>query len=221
MHEHLLRGDGDGIAQFVLPSFLDESRDDDDEAATAFALERLPAEPFLLYVGAFRRIKGIDALFDAYGQLHDPPPLVMVGSFCADGPSELPPNVTALAKIPHAAVMAAWERALFGVMPSLLPEPLGSVVHEAMSRGKPVIGTTPSGHSDMIVDGETGLLVPPGDVFALRRAMETLLAHPDRRERMGRAARERAQQFEAANVLPNIFQAVDSVAESHRGSRTR
>ena len=221
IHEHLLCGDGAGVAQFVLPSFLDESCDDGDEVATASALERLPTEPFLLYVGAFRRIKGVDALLDAYAQLHDPPPLVMIGSFCADGPSKLPPDVTTLAKIPHAAVMAAWERALFGVMPSLLPEPLGSVVYEAMSRGKPVIGTVPSGHADMIVDGETGVLVPPGNVIALRRAMESLLDDPRRRERMGRAARQRAQQFAAANVLPSVFQAFDSVAASRRGSPTR
>ena len=40
-------------------------------------LGRLPPEPFILYVGAFRRIKGIDDLFDAYRRLDKPPPLVL------------------------------------------------------------------------------------------------------------------------------------------------
>lgn len=53
-----------------------------------------------------------------------------------------------LEKVPHRAVMAIWERSLFGVIPSLAVEPLGSVVYEGMSRGKAVIGTTPGGHTE-------------------------------------------------------------------------
>jgi glycosyltransferase involved in cell wall biosynthesis len=219
MNEHLIGAETQRpVAQFVLPSFLDESCDAVDGDAVTLALERLPDEPFLLYVGAFRAIKGVNALLEAYAQLADPPPLVMIGSYGWDGPSEFPSNVTTLAKVPHAAVMAAWDRALFGVMPSLLPEPFGSVVHEAMSRGKPVIGTTPGGHCDMIVDGENGLLVSPGDVRALRRAMEFLLADPERRARMGRAAQERAREFSADNVLPRFFEAFASVTSRDEGA---
>ena len=58
---------------------------------------------------------------------------------------------------------------------------------KGMSRGKAVIGTTPGGHTDMIVDGVTGLLVPPGDVDALRAAMQTLLDDPELCVRFGRA----------------------------------
>ncbi len=62
--------------------------------------------------------------------------------------------------------MAAWDRAMFGVMPSLWPEPFGATVAEGMNRGKPVIGTTLGGHVDMIGE-DAGLLVPQGDVGAL------------------------------------------------------
>ena len=78
---------------------------------------------------------------------------------------------------------------MFGVAPSLWPEPFGSVVHEGMSRGRALIGTTPGGHADMIEHGVTGLLVPAGDAAALREAMRSLIAH----RRPARAPRRRRE----------------------------
>jgi glycosyltransferase involved in cell wall biosynthesis len=90
------------------------------------------------------------------------------------------------------------------VLPSLWPEPLGSVVYEGMSRGNAVIGTTPGGHTDMIVHGETGFLVPPGDVAALVDAMQRLIAQPDLCERFGEAGRTRSTLFTAGVVVPQF-----------------
>ena len=42
---------------------------------------------------------------------------------------------TVLEDVPHPTVMAMWDRAMFGVFPTRIPEALGNVVHEAMSRG--------------------------------------------------------------------------------------
>ncbi len=92
------------------------------------------------------------------------------------------------------------------MIPSLWPEPLGSVVYEGMSRGKAVIGTTPGGHTDMIVDGVTGLLVPPGDVDALRTAMQTLLDDPELCVRYGQAGQERGRMFTAEVNVPRFEQ---------------
>jgi glycosyltransferase involved in cell wall biosynthesis len=102
----------------------------------------------------------------------------------------------------HGAVMSIWDRCLFGVAPSLWPEPLGLVVHECMSRGKPAIGTEPGGHTDMIVHGETGLLVPSGDAQALAVAMQALLDDPEERMRLGAAARRRSLLATPNVVLP-------------------
>ena len=102
--------------------------------------------------------------------------------------------------------MAAWERCLFGVIPSLWPEPLGSVVYEGMSRGKAVIGTTPGGHADMIVPGKTGLLVPSGDIDALTQAMKNLISQPELRDRLGAAARERSMLYTASVAVPQFEQ---------------
>ena len=63
---------------------------------------------------------------------------------------------------------------------------------EAMAHGRPVVATAVGGLRDLVVDGETGLLVPPGDVAALRAALERLLADGELRRRLGAAARDRA-----------------------------
>ena len=64
---------------------------------------------------------------------------------------------------------------------------------EAMAHGRPVVASAVGGLRDLVVDGETGLVVPPGDVAALRAALERLLADPELRRRLGAAARERAR----------------------------
>ena len=85
-----------------------------------------------------------------------------------------------------------YERAAVVVCPSHR-EGYGVVCAEAMAHGRPVVASAVGGLSDLVVDGETGLLVPPGDVAALRSALERLLGDPELRERLGRAARERAR----------------------------
>ena len=167
-------------------------------------LAELPDTPFLLFIGALRRVKGVEELLAAYALLVDPPPLVLLGTIERDSPRAFPPGVHVLTDFPHDAVMVACERCLFGVMPSLWPEPFGTVVCEVMSCGKPVIGTKPGGHTDLILDGRTGFLVPAGDVRALSDAMRRLISDPTLRERLGKAARKHASQFTAGVSLPRI-----------------
>jgi glycosyltransferase involved in cell wall biosynthesis len=190
-----------GAPSVVIPNFhVDEADAPVDEELLA----RLPKEPFILFVGAFRRLKGVDELIAAHQRLDDPPPLVMVGIRTPDTPDSFPAGVTALTAVPHGTVMAMWERALFGVFPSKWPEPLATVVHEAMSNGLPVIGTTPGGHEDMIDDGETGFLVPGGDSVALAAAMARLIDDAALRERLGREAKLRASRFTREAVVPQL-----------------
>jgi glycosyltransferase involved in cell wall biosynthesis len=100
--------------------------------------------------------------------------------------------------------MAAWDRALLGVVPSVGAETFGNVVTEAMSRGRAVIASRLGGIVDIIEDGESGLLVPPGDDVALAAAIQRLIEDPLTRERLGEAARVRARRFSAAAVLPRF-----------------
>jgi glycosyltransferase involved in cell wall biosynthesis len=73
-------------------------------------------------------------------------------------------------------------------------EGLPLVVLEAMAQGKPVVATAVGGTPELVVDGETGVLVPPGDVEALRRALAGVLADPERARAMGEAGRRRVRE---------------------------
>ncbi len=64
---------------------------------------------------------------------------------------------------------------------------------EAMAGGRPVVATDVGGVRELVVDGETGLIVPPGDPEALAHALAELLADPERRARLGAAGQTRAR----------------------------
>jgi len=73
-------------------------------------------------------------------------------------------------------------------------EGMPNAVLEAMATGLPVVATAVGGTPEVVVDGVTGLLVPPRDPVALAQAIERLLADPELRHRMGQAGRERVEQ---------------------------
>jgi glycosyltransferase involved in cell wall biosynthesis len=78
------------------------------------------------------------------------------------------------------------------VNPSTQPEGLGQVIIEAMMSGKPVIASASGGPVDLIEDGRTGRLVPPGDGAALAGALDDMLRDPQEAAAMGRRGRARA-----------------------------
>jgi len=80
------------------------------------------------------------------------------------------------------------------VLPSVA-EPFGLVLLEAMALGKPVIATCAGGPREIVIEGETGLLVPPSQPPALAAAILDLLADPEKRGRLGRNGRRRYQEF--------------------------
>ncbi len=74
-----------------------------------------------------------------------------------------------------------------------LAEGLGVATLKAAAAGVPVVGFDAGGLPEAVIDGETGILVPTEDVDALRKAIVTLIAHEDVRQRMGGAGRQRMQ----------------------------
>lgn len=87
-------------------------------------------------------------------------------------------------------------------LPVLDGEGLSRAVIEAMAYGVPAIVTPVGGNTELIVDGECGLVVPVGDVDALAAAMERLYDEPDTRRQMGRAARARiADEFRSSDTI--------------------
>lgn len=78
-------------------------------------------------------------------------------------------------------------------VPSEPVEALPRVIMEGMSYGLPVVATRVNGVPEMVVAGETGFMIDVGDVAALACRLEELLRDPALRERLGRAARARAE----------------------------
>ncbi len=148
------------------------------------AMVGAPDEPaHVLYVGRLSEEKGIRELAEAAAGL----PLVVVG----DGPlRDLLPQ--ALGFVPHDELGPYYERAAVVVVPSRR-EGYGVAAREAMAFGRPVVATAVGGLPEAVEDGVSGLLVAPGDVVALRAALERLLGDPELRARLGAAAREHAR----------------------------
>jgi glycosyltransferase involved in cell wall biosynthesis len=198
----------------IIPNFIPDDLGDPEEGEAQVkdpGLNALPDEPFIMQAGDLSRDKGIYVLLDAYRGLQSAPPLVLIGRRLPETPRVLPPNVTILESLPHNLVMQAWRRSLFGTVASINIDASPTVTLEAMVCGRPVIGARIGGIVDQIVDGETGLLVPPGDVEALCTAMQQLIDDPNLRERMGAAARVRVVKFQASAVVHEIEKVYQSL----------
>jgi glycosyltransferase involved in cell wall biosynthesis len=156
--------------------------------------------PEILYAGRLSPEKGVRELVAA-AQGH---PLIVVG----DGPlrSEVPP---AIGFLPHDELERLYRRAAVVACPSHR-EGFGVVCAEAMAHGRPVVASDVGGLRDLVVHEETGLLVPPKDVGALRAALERLLADGALRRRLGEAARARiAESFTWERFADATLQAYD------------
>jgi glycosyltransferase involved in cell wall biosynthesis len=141
--------------------------------------------PQILFAGRLSREKGILELVEA-ARGH---PLVVAG----DGP--LRARVShALGWLPPQELAALYARAAVVACPSHR-EGFGLACAEAMAHGRAVVAGDVGGLRDLVVDGETGLLVPPRDAGALREALERLLADPALRRRLGANARERVREL--------------------------
>jgi len=139
--------------------------------------------PEVLYAGRLSAEKGVLELVEAARGMK----LVVAG----DGPLR---DRVAQARgfVPHDELQRLYRRAAVVACPSRR-EGFGVACLEAMAHGRPVVATSVGGLRDLVVDGDTGLVVPPRDAAALRTALQRLLADPELRRRLGAAGRERAR----------------------------
>lgn len=186
----------------VIPNGVDTRRYQrrGDRAATRAALGLSPEERAVAVVATFKEQKGHRYLIEAAAHLRDDYPqarylLIGDGELRAAlerqiAAAGLQATFRLLGTRPDVpALLAAAD--LF-VLPSLW-EGLPMALIEAMAAGLPVVATDVSGTRGVMRDGETGLLVPPGDATALAQAMAALLAEPERAAQMGAAARRRVE----------------------------
>jgi glycosyltransferase involved in cell wall biosynthesis len=187
----------------IMPNFIPDNismlHDDDNPL-----LAQLPKEGYLLFVGDVVRDKGVGVLLQAYAEMRSSVSLVLIGRQVEDFSENLPSNVLFLQSLPHEAVMSAWSRCSIALMPSLCLDACPTVTMEAMMMGRPIVASRIGGLSDIVLDGETGFLVPPGDWPVLQRAIQCLLDDTALRERMGIMAKQRVVEFQARTVVSRI-----------------
>ncbi|MEI2701377.1 MAG: glycosyltransferase family 4 protein [Baekduia sp.] len=198
----------------VMPNFLTG----DGRAATGGSGLDLPDGAFIQFAGDLTTDKGVHVLLHAYGELDAAPPLVMIGRPIDVDPETVPDGVTVCGPVPHADVLAAWERCTVAVVPSLQPEAFGVVALEAMRAGKPVIAARSGGLPEVVEHERSGLLVEPGDAGSLRDALERVLGDDALRRTLSEGARLRAAQFTGEQVVPRLEQAYETAIE-HRRAR--
>jgi glycosyltransferase involved in cell wall biosynthesis len=96
---------------------------------------------------------------------------------------------------------------------SSVTEGLGTSLLDAMAAAKPVVATTAGGIPEVVVDGETGILVPPRDHGAMAAAIVKLLTDVDLRQRMGHAGQTRARRrFSADRMVQETLRAYKRAA---------
>jgi colanic acid/amylovoran biosynthesis glycosyltransferase len=103
-------------------------------------------------------------------------------------------------------VLHYWQSASLGVLTSD-NEGMPVCLMEAAACGVPVVATCVGGIPELVIDGQTGLLTPPGDARALASALERLLVDSDLRKRFGAAARKRAEaKFSVVNQVDQLIE---------------
>ena len=182
-------------------------------------------EPYALFVGRISEQKGIFQLLDAARTLPAGVQLVL----CASSPDtpELLARLEAAAAgrpdirwinamLPVPEVVQLYSHAAVFVCPSIY-EPFGLINLEAMACGTPVVASRVGGIPEVVVDGETGRLVEPGDVAALAQALREALADPERARRMGEAGRRRVEAHFSWERIADRTLAVYRDAIEHHG----
>jgi glycosyltransferase involved in cell wall biosynthesis len=169
------------------------------EIAPAGEMEGPPS--YLLFVGRLRIRKGVEVLLEALRELRGRVPGAVL-KIAGDGEHRaalerkaagLGLAVTFLGTCDGSRVRALLAGAAALVVPSIY-EGMPLVVLEAMERGVPVVASAVSGIPEVVVDGETGWLVPPEDPEALAGALEEVLANPLEARRRGEAGRRRIEE---------------------------
>jgi glycosyltransferase involved in cell wall biosynthesis len=162
------------------------------------------ADAPLLFAGDLSPDKGVRVLGEAYGRLSDPPPLLLAGRRFPDSPTTWPAGVEELGPVRPSELALLMRRSLAVVVPSVWPDPCPTVVMEAMAAARPVVASATGGIPDLVDDGVTGILVPPGDARALADALDTVVGDPAGAAGMGRRGLNRVALFTASAVAKRL-----------------
>lgn len=146
-----------------------------------------PSAPVVLYVGRLERVKGVPVLLEAARHVLRSAPNTQFVLAGARHPSLAPEEIERLMQrpdlqgrvhllghVPRERLAAWYRRATLCVLPSYY-ESFGLAALEALAHGVPVVATTAGGLPEVVEEGVTGLLAPPGDAAALAERIVRLL----------------------------------------------
>jgi len=109
-------------------------------------------------------------------------------------------------------VMEAMKNCKFAIFPSVSPECASTVAREAMSQRKAIIASSIGGLKEAVVDGETGILVPPGNPGRLSEAISYLLENPEMASKMGEGGHKRlTEKYSVDATIPKIIKVYESL----------
>ena len=200
-------------------------------------------ESFVLFVGRLEKRKGILELFDAIPEVlerHPKAKFIVAGSdnsredgFFADHGMDYPTyfrknhghatnSVEFTGFVDDARLEELYRTCDVFVAPSLY-ESFGLIFLEAMNWARPVIGCAAGGPEEIVIEGETGLLVPPSDAERLADAIIELLSSSVRRREMGLAGRRRLVEMYShiamARGFERLYRVLVEGADGHAASR--
>jgi glycosyltransferase involved in cell wall biosynthesis len=191
-----------GVRWQVVPNFVPDS------LLSMTSVPRDPALPsgdYLFFAGDLSDQKGVDTLLSAYATLEPAtrPPLLLVGRAAMDL-SSLPPGARAEEKWDHDRVVSGFAHARAAVLPSKWPDPCPTTVLEAMALGAPLVTTHMGGIADMVADGESALVVPPGDASATAAALTRILSEDGLGERLAARAKVEVKRYLQSRVASDF-----------------
>src|SRR3954462_535242 len=170
----------------------------------------------VLFIGRSEERKGLPVLLQAFEGLveHVPARLTVIGSTREDvrrylADESVADRIDARGRIGGPELWQRLHEADVLCAPSLAGESFGMVLTEAFAAGTPVIASEIAGYSDVVTDGQDGILVPPADPQRLAEELQSLSRDPERLKRMGRAGRGSAVRY----AWPNIAAQVEGVYE--------
>lgn len=213
----------------VIPNFVDPDVYDRSRYECLASTLAPNGEKIVMHISNFRKVKRIEDVVRIYAGIRDrlPARLVLIG----DGPERaaahdlaeelgMLDDVSFLGKLESVAELLACADLL------LLPseqESFGLAALEAMSSGTPVVGTSGSGLSEVVVHGQTGFLHPVGDIEAMAESGVRLLRDGNLWQDLSASSRRRAvEEFSADRIVPTYEAFYERVIERSRvNSRVR
>lgn len=207
----------------VIYNWVDTERFKPDPDPASRLKYAQPEEAILLHASNFRPVKRPQDVIRIFATVASrrPARLLMIGN----GPlrqecQELALELELAGRVQFIEFTPSIEKFMAVADVFLLPseeESFGLVALEAMSCGVPVVASQAGGLPEVVVEGESGHLLPVGHTEAMAEAVLGLLADSQRKADMGRAARERAvQHFRPEHILPRYLEVYQSVLEGEK-----